>query len=515
MISRAVRGPAARLSRRFVARTIGVQMTLSLALLVTMTAGLGIALIGQLGRVNAVTAKIADVVLPSVRALEEIAASTARYRVAQMEFLLAGVSEGAPTAEAAMEAELEAIEKHQAVYEPSIVGDDERRLYDEFMAHWASYLQEQFRAAELASEGKLTEAKAVLAATSADLFNQTQDRLRQLVARNEEAARQARSEGQAVAQGAQRWGIGLLVGLIAIVALFSRVVVRRINRTLRGVARNVGNGSAHLIETAREVAGSAESLASAANEQAATLAVTNQSMQEVASATRQNERDSRECARLVGEATAEVKRSNVALAAMQQSMNDIKTSSGEVARIIKTIDEIAMQTNLLALNAAVEAARAGSAGAGFAVVADEVRSLAGRSAQAASDTTRLIEASIGSSLRGVNTVGELASCVTGITGRVDQLKTLVTRVHSASAAQAERIEQMTHAIASLEAVTHTTATASEQSAAASESLGEQANLTIAAVQRLEMLTDGSVSATSGTETASAAASQSAPQGLAA
>jgi methyl-accepting chemotaxis protein len=502
-------------SRRRVAATIGVQMTLSLALLVAMTAALGVVLIGQLRRVNAATVRIADVVLPSVRALEEISASTARYRVAQMEYLLAVASGAVPSAEEAMAVELEAIERNQAVYEPSIASDEERRLYDEFMAHWASYLQEQFRAAELAGEGKLSEAKAVLAATSADLFNQTQDRLRQLVATNEEAARQARDEGQAVATNAQRWGIGLLAALIVTVGLFSRIVVRRINRTLRGVAGKVRAGSAHLIETAREVAGSAESLASAANEQAATLATTNRSMQEVAIATRQNEADSRECARLVHEATGEVSRSNHALTAMQQSMDDIKTSSGEVARIIRTIDEIAMQTNLLALNAAVEAARAGNAGAGFAVVADEVRSLAGRSAQAASDTTRLIEASIVSSLRGVATVSELTACVSGITGSVEQLRTLVQRVHVASAAQASRIDQMTGAIASLETVTQTTAAASQQSAAASESLGLQAKTTIVAVHRLETLTDGDAAQGARRGDDLRPAPSSSPQGLAA
>jgi methyl-accepting chemotaxis protein len=111
----------------------------------------------------------------------------------------------------------------------------------------------------------------------------------------------------------------------------------------------------------------------------------------MSSMTRKNAENSQTASTLMTEVEQRVAQSTEALAAMVGSMSAIQESSDKVAKIIKTIDEIAFQTNILALNAAVEAARAGEVGMGFAVVADEVRNLAQRSAQAARDTTALIE----------------------------------------------------------------------------------------------------------------------------
>jgi methyl-accepting chemotaxis protein/methyl-accepting chemotaxis protein-1 (serine sensor receptor) len=212
-------------------------------------------------------------------------------------------------------------------------------------------------------------------------------------------------------------------------------------------------------------------------------------MEEIAAMTRTNADNSQQAATLMGEAARVLDQSNRSLADMVTAMTSIKESSNSVSKIIKTIDEIAFQTNILALNAAVEAARAGEAGMGFAVVADEVRSLAQRSAQAARDTTALIEGAIASSGEGSRKVAQAAESFATITERVTDVKRLVDNVSVASGQQAHGIDQVLQTIRQMEKVTQTTAATAEESAAASEQLNQQAGVTMRLVQRLEAMVD--------------------------
>jgi methyl-accepting chemotaxis protein/methyl-accepting chemotaxis protein-1 (serine sensor receptor) len=156
------------------------------------------------------------------------------------------------------------------------------------------------------------------------------------------------------------------------------------------------------------------------------------------------------------------------------SMNEINASSEKISRIIRVIDEIAFQTNILALNAAVEAARAGEAGMGFAVVADEVRNLAQRSAQAAKDTSALIEESIFRSQDGKVRLDEVANCVRKVVENASRIKILAGEVHVGSQEQARGIEQIAKAVAQMQRVTQSTAASAEESASAGEELNAQA-----------------------------------------
>jgi methyl-accepting chemotaxis protein len=264
-------------------------------------------------------------------------------------------------------------------------------------------------------------------------------------------------------------------------------LVRSINASLRGMSRELGEGGQMVVEASAQMSASAQSMSQGAAEQAASLEETSASMEEIAAMTRTNADNSQQAATLMAEAARVLDQSNQSLTDMVGAMTSIKESSNRVSKIIKTIDEIAFQTNILALNAAVEAARAGEAGMGFAVVADEVRNLAQRSAQAARDTTELIEGAIASSSEGSQRVSQAAESFAAITERVTAVKRLVDSVSVASGEQAHGIEQVLQGIRQMEKVTQTTAATAEESAAASEQLNAQAGVTMRLVERLETM----------------------------
>ncbi len=280
----------------------------------------------------------------------------------------------------------------------------------------------------------------------------------------------------------------VLVGLVAVVAMVMsmRMLIRwKLESPLQATASEIRESAGQVLQLSRLVATSSQSLSQGASEQAASLEETSASMEEMASMTRKNAENATQATMLVGGVAQQVTASNNALAEMVTSMTAIKESSNKVAKIIKTIDEIAFQTNILALNAAVEVARAGEAGMGFAVVADEVRNLAQRSAQAARDTAGLIEESIARSQEGAGKVEDVASAIEKITQSVAQVKSIVEDVRDASQQQTQGIDQVSQAIAQMEKVTQTTAATAEESAAASEELNAQAETSIAVVAKLD------------------------------
>jgi methyl-accepting chemotaxis protein len=171
-------------------------------------------------------------------------------------------------------------------------------------------------------------------------------------------------------------------------------------------------------------------------------------------------------------------------------MADFKHSSEKVSNIIKAIDAIAFQTNILALNAAVEAARAGEAGMGFAVVADEVRSLARRSAEAARDTSTLIQESIDKTAEGHDTVDRCVKAMSTNSQLAKRVMQLTGELDGATAEQVRGIDLISHAVLRIQHTTQETAASAEESASASQELDAQSASLRSIVTKLHELAHG-------------------------
>ena len=318
------------------------------------------------------------------------------------------------------------------------------------------------------------------------LLRAAEDGVAGVIRRHQEIMMDARSEANTSYRSAQ-----LIIGMVAVGAALLSVIgvwlVRGVNTSLGKVSHELREGAQLVVDASSQMAVSAQSVSQGASQQAASLEETSASMEEMAAMTRRNADNSHQAATVVADAAHVVETANSSLVDMVSSMTSIRDSSNRVSKIIKTIDEIAFQTNILALNAAVEAARAGEAGMGFAVVADEVRNLAQRSAQAAKDTAALIEEAITSTSEGNRKVEQVAQAFSAITSNVTQIKTLVDEVSTASKQQALGIDQVTQAIRQMERVTQTSAATAEESAAACQQLNAQADVTMAVVQRLELM----------------------------
>ncbi len=241
-----------------------------------------------------------------------------------------------------------------------------------------------------------------------------------------------------------------------------------------------------------QVSSGAQALAQGATQQASSVQELSASIAEISSQVKQNADDSRRANEKSEDTTNAIMTSNQQMQKLKAAMDVIDEKSVEINKIIKTIEDIAFQTNILALNAAVEAARAGAAGIGFAVVADEVRNLAGKSAEAAKDTSKLIEDSVNSIAEGVQLANATNACLNEAVESVREVTALIAGITLASSQQSEAIAQISVGIDQISSVVQLNSATSEESAAASQELFSQASLMKESVGKFKLKNDWSL-----------------------
>ncbi len=237
---------------------------------------------------------------------------------------------------------------------------------------------------------------------------------------------------------------------------------------------NISSSAFQVHTSASQVAAASEALAQGSTEQASAIEEITASISEIAVKTRENASEATTAAELINRAIVDVNHGNEQMKDMIKAMEDINESSESISKIIKVIDDIAFQTNILALNAAVEAARAGEAGKGFAVVAEEVRNLAAKSAEAASETADLISDSIQKVEAGSKIAGDTAEALEQISQGVTKSEQIITGIAESSNYQATAVAQIDQAIEQVSQVVQTNSATSQECAAASEDLSNQA-----------------------------------------
>lgn len=307
--------------------------------------------------------------------------------------------------------------------------------------------------------------------------------------------------------------LSLVIGVFLV-----RLLLKTIVEPIRRVSENLGETARQTHLAAEEISSASQTLAEGSSEQAASLEETSASLEELASMASRNSEGTRLAKQLGDEAREVANNGRDSIRVMGQAIQEIQArgremceavdgisaSSREVAKIVKTIDEIAFQTNILALNAAVEAARAGEAGLGFAVVADEVRNLAQRSANAAKETTDKITESLRQSQRGVEVsqrvaqhladvqskVDAVESSLAAIGSKVQQVDETLSQISNATREQSEGVSQINVAVSQMDKVTQGNAAGAEESASAATELSAQAEALNQAVSELVAMVRG-------------------------
>jgi len=265
-------------------------------------------------------------------------------------------------------------------------------------------------------------------------------------------------------------------------------IKKSLNQILDSLNNTIGqlNHCCSQVRTGSEsLASNSHMLAQGSTEQTAAVETFQMSLNKVAALTRQDGENAAQVKQISGKAWDVVVQSNHQMDDMVLAMGEIRSSSQEIAKVIKIIDDIAFQTNILALNAAVEATRAGEAGKGFAVVADEVRNLASKSAQAASATTEMVEKSTIAVERGIQVADATVQSMKQVGDNVQTMAELLENIAESTNEQTDAFTHMVDSVSQISEVVHNNLAAAEENSAASAELSEQARVLESLIEKFQ------------------------------
>jgi methyl-accepting chemotaxis protein/methyl-accepting chemotaxis protein-1 (serine sensor receptor) len=375
-------------------------------------------------------------------------------------------------AQASYEKDAEGVIQTSRQLRQLLASDEEKRMLDELDANLAQVGEKHQSFKRALGGGDLAAARQILITEYRPPILAAQNIAQQLQQNGRRQLKQKIEDASGqVALG--HWVMSLAMLLCIAIGIGLVWIIRRLDAELRESIRELSEGSEQVSSAASQVSTSSQSLAQDTSEQAAMIEETSASSEEINSMARRNAENAETASTLLTNMSGGMERADQALLESVHAMDEMSVASDKISAIIDVIEKIAFQTNILALNAAVEAARAGEAGMGFAVVADEVRNLAQRCAQAAKDTSSIIEHSVKVSHSGKAKVQQVADAGRFVGESFGKIKILIEEIHLGSKEQGHGFDQISKAINQMEQRTQKSAANAEEGAAAAEELTAQ------------------------------------------